>query len=128
MARAGDNGARTAAKGAKPSKPSAKAAAGSKPSTKVQVAKSSGKVNMGAAPKVRRTKPEPEPIDLKAALPWFLARIAIFVVIAAVLWVAVGLNPLLAVLFGLIGGAFAGYPLARVQKRVSREGDDKPRS
>jgi hypothetical protein len=127
MARRGDNGAQTAAKGAKPSKPSAKAVGG-KVSTKVNVGKSSAKVNTGGARKARRPKPEPEPIDLRAALPWFLARIAIFVVIAAVLWVAVGLNLLLAVLLGLIGGALAGYPLARIQKRVSRESAGKPRA
>src|SRR3954471_18698890 len=71
-----------------------------------------------AAPK--RPKPELEQFDLKAALPFFLARIGIFLVIAVVLWLAVGLNPLVAVLLGLIGGALAGYPLARMQKRAAR--------
>jgi hypothetical protein len=69
----------------------------------------------------RSSKPELEQFDLKAALPFFLARLGIFLVIAAVLFFAVGLNILFAVLFGLVGGAAAGYPLARMQKRAARQ-------
>jgi len=75
----------------------------------------------GAGPVLPATKPkaELEQFDLRAALPFFLARIGIFLVITAVLFFAVGLNILVAVLLGLIGGAAAGYPLARMQKRAA---------
>ena len=114
MARGRSNEAQTAGKGTKPARTAA-------------TAKGAGtKVKVGRGPTVVRsskTKPEPEEIDLKAALPYFLARIAIFVLIAVVLWLLTPLAPLFAVLFGLIGGALAGYPLARIQKRVSQDGE-----
>jgi hypothetical protein len=68
----------------------------------------------------KRPKRELEEFDLRAALPFFLARIGIFLVIAVVLWLAAGLPLVLAVLLGLIGGALAGYPLARMQKQAAR--------
>jgi len=69
----------------------------------------------------KREKPELEEFDLRAALPFFLARIGIFLVITVVLFLGFGINILLAVLLGLIGGAAAGYPLARLQKRAARK-------
>jgi hypothetical protein len=84
------------------------------------------KQKLPAGATIRPPKPtrELEQFDLKAALPFFLARIGIFLVITVVLFLAVGLNPILSVLLGLIGGAAAGYPLARLQKRAARLGPE----
>jgi len=91
------------------------------PPIKVKPPRAKAGARPAARPAVpaRKPKAELEQFDLRAALPFFLARIGIFLVIAAVLFFAAGLNILVAVLLGLIGGAAAGYPLARMQKRAA---------
>jgi Flp pilus assembly protein TadB len=92
-------------------------------------AKASTRVRIESIPKAKEKKPKPpprEPDDLAAALPFFLIRFGVFVVITVVLWFAVGLNPLFAVLFGLIVGAVVTWPIARMQKRAARAGAAKP--
>lgn len=125
----GDRADKAASPTVAKSTPSTKAAPAKVTPTKVTPAKvkvksprsSPSKAKTGAktSPWSKKPKRELEEFDLRAALPFFLARIGIFLVIAVVLWLAVGLPVFLAVLLGLIGGALAGYPLARLQKQAA---------
>ncbi|OHV49361.1 hypothetical protein [Pseudofrankia sp. BMG5.36] len=78
--------------------------------------------------KVKGTKPEHQPDDLKAALPYFLIRIAVFAVITVIL-ILVGFYVLWALLIGMIAASVVTWPIARIQKRVARRdtaGPGKP--
>ncbi|WP_045877398.1 hypothetical protein [Pseudofrankia sp. DC12] len=92
----------------------------------VKASPAGAKPGRKAAPWEKKPKRELEQFDLRAALPFFLARIGIFLVIAVVLWLAAGLPAVLAVLLGLIGGALAGYPLARLQKQAAHVESSAP--
>jgi hypothetical protein len=99
------------------------ATTGAKPAFKAQAVAGS-KYGTASAPKPkpkakRKNRPAPPPVDLRAALPYFLARIAVFIVISFVLLVA-GLSVLLALLGGMVGAAVIAWPLARMQRRAAR--------
>ncbi|OHV41699.1 MULTISPECIES: hypothetical protein [Pseudofrankia] len=70
-------------------------------------------------------KPVHEPADLKAALPYFLIRIAVFAVITVVL-ILVGFYVLWALLIGMIAASVVTWPIARIQKRVAHRDTAKP--
>ncbi|MBX6389689.1 MAG: hypothetical protein IRZ08_11955 [Frankia sp.] len=63
-------------------------------------------------------RPTPPPPDLKAALPYFLARFAVFIVLTFTL-LLVGLSWLPAVLAGMVAAGVLTYPLARMQRRAA---------
>ncbi|ONH29923.1 hypothetical protein BL253_15370 [Pseudofrankia asymbiotica] len=56
---------------------------------------------------------------MRAALPYFLIRIAVFAVITVVL-ILVGFYVLWALLIGMIAASVVTWPIARIQKRVAR--------
>ncbi|MBL7517220.1 hypothetical protein I6A84_03545 [Frankia sp. CNm7] len=99
-----------------------------KPKTPAQPKGQPAKPKVAATPAksaAKARKPEIEPPDLKAALPYFLVRIAVFVVLTMVL-IAVGVNVIWSLLFGMAAAAVVTYPIARIQKRVSRRQGDTP--
>jgi len=85
---------------------------------------SAPKTKAAPAPKKgKSTESAPAP-DLKAALPYFLIRIAVFLVLTVVL-ILVGFYVLWALLIGMIAASVVTWPIARIQKRVSRRNQAK---
>ena len=91
---------------------------------KTPVVKSS-KAKPAPAPKKSKSTTAAPPPDLKAALPYFLIRIAVFLVLTVVL-MAVGFYVIWALLIGMAAAAVVTWPIARIQKRVARRDTGGP--
>lgn len=83
-------------------------------------------------------RPAPADIDLRAQLPYFLARLAVLVVITVVL-ALVGVNLILSLLIAFAVAGVLTWPLGRMQRRAAQRrptpptqgsggSDDGPRS
>jgi hypothetical protein len=105
--------------------PKARAVPKAAPAKTPVVKSSRGKPAPAAgAKKAKSGKPAPQPLDLRAALPYFLIRIAVFLVLTVVL-IAIGFYVMWALLIGMAAAAIVTWPIARIQKRVSRREVDK---
>jgi hypothetical protein len=108
--------------GAKPD--GAKADGAKADGAKSDGAKADGAKSGGAKPGERPATP-PDAVDLRAQLPYFAARFAVFVVIAVVL-IVLGVAPLFAVVFGLASAGVLTWPLGRMQRRAARRAARRP--
>ncbi len=66
-----------------------------------------------------RPTPEPVPPDLRVQLPYFAARIAALLVVLAILLI-LSVNPILALLVGLVIVGVLTYPLGRLQRKAAQ--------
>ncbi len=71
-----------------------------------------------------RASTEPAPVDLRVQLPYFAVRIAVLLVALAVLLI-LDVNPILAVLSGLVIAGVLTYPLGRMQRRAADRAADR---
>ncbi|WP_322748807.1 MULTISPECIES: hypothetical protein [unclassified Frankia] len=72
-----------------------------------------------------RTAPDPTPPNLRVQLPYFAARIAVLVMVLVVLLI-LGVNPVLALLSGLVIAGVLTYPLGRMQRRAAERAAGRP--
>ncbi|SBW28701.1 hypothetical protein [Protofrankia symbiont of Coriaria ruscifolia] len=79
----------------------------------------------------RRPGPDLAPPDLRVQLPYFAARIAALLVVLAILLI-LSVNPILALLAGLVIVGVLTYPLGRLQRKAAQRAagraDAGPRS
>ncbi|MCK9874779.1 hypothetical protein MXD59_03095 [Frankia sp. Ag45/Mut15] len=61
----------------------------------------------------------PSDVDLRAQLPYFVARLAVLVLVTVVL-ALMGVSVLLAVLIGFVVAGLLTWPLGRLQRRAAR--------
>ncbi len=75
----------------------------------------------------RPDRPEQADVDLRAQLPYFLARLLVLVGITVVL-ALVGVNLVLSVLIGFVVAGLLTWPLGRMQRRAAQRSAnrDKP--
>ncbi|WP_322780840.1 hypothetical protein [Frankia sp. Cas4] len=72
-----------------------------------------------------RTAPDRTPPNLRVQLPYFAARIAVLVMVLVVLLI-LGVNPVLALLSGLVIAGVLTYPLGRMQRRAAERAAGRP--
>ncbi len=76
-------------------------------------------------PAVLPSPPDPTPPNLRVQLPYFAARIAVLVMVLVVLLI-LGVNPVLALLSGLVIAGVLTYPLGRMQRRAAERATGRP--
>ncbi|CAO5230852.1 DUF4229 domain-containing protein [Frankia sp. AgKG'84/4] len=89
--------------------------------------KKNGASQRPAGPARPPARPEQADVDLRAQLPYFLARLLVLVAITVVL-ALVGVNLVLSVLIGFVVAGLLTWPLGRMQRRAAQRSAnrDKP--